>query len=206
MITNRHVVDGLLRHKQDKGFPEEHMLVQFVYPIQSGLSGWQLSYSGIKTLSGIGHTKVDVDIGFVEFTRPPEPDFEQVQPLELGDLSSIEVGNPIYVYGYPYGTDMLTKEGRIYRFGPVLQQGYISAIAPYDVARGQQIRELLLDVRTAGGMSGSPVISPQDGAVIGIHYAGFEATTQFAIPLDQTKLDQWLELYDNTEPLPLPAD
>jgi hypothetical protein len=45
-------------------------------------------------------------------------------------------------------------------------------------------------------MSGAPVVRKSDGAVIGVHYAGIEATMAYAIPLDRQRLDQWLVLHD----------
>lgn len=43
--------------------------------------------------------------------------------------------------------------------------------------------EILLDVRTAGGMSGAPIFRLETGDVTGVHYAGIEATTTFGIPV-----------------------
>ena len=46
----------------------------------------------------------------------------------------VATGQPIGVIGYAYGTDLLSSEGDIVfdRFGPIFQQGYISAVAPID--------------------------------------------------------------------------
>jgi hypothetical protein len=70
-------------------------------------------------------------------------------------------------------------------------------VAPFDNAVA--VERLLLDLRTSVGMSGSPVFRPADGMVIGIHDAGIEATTAFAIPLSQTLVDQVLLFHDRTE-------
>jgi hypothetical protein len=64
---------------------------------------------------------------------------------------------------------------------------YISAIAPYD--EGVVVERILLDLRTSPGMNGSPVFDAATGRVIGIHDAGSELITAFAIPLDQKTVD-----------------
>ena len=88
---------------------------------------------------------------------------------------------------------MLKKGDVTTRFGPVLQRGYISAIAPYEGS--SLITEILLDARTAGGMSGSPVFTVDDGKVIGIHNAGWEATTACAIPINKDKIENWYNFH-----------
>jgi hypothetical protein len=56
--------------------------------------------------------------------------------------------------------------------------------------------EILLDVRTPGGMSGAPIFRPSNGEVVGIHYAGWEATTALGLPLIQTQVDSWIEQHN----------
>ena len=70
----------------------------------------------------------------------------------------------------------------------------ISALSPYGPPA--ELTELLLDVRTAGGMSGSPVFLAEDGVVIGIHHEGCEATTALAVPLTQDKIARWLAQHE----------
>ena len=89
---------------------------------------------------------------------------------------------------------MLKRGHKIYRWGPVFQQGSISAISPFDGTLEPD--EILLDVRTAGGMSGAPIFRPSNAEVIGIHYAGWEATTALGIPLTQIEVNTWIAQYD----------
>ena len=79
--------------------------------------------------------------------------------------------------------------------GPVVQRGFISAISPFDSSL--EPNEMLLDVRTAGGMSGAPIFRPSNGEVIGIHHSGWEATTALGLPLIKQKVEEWLTLFDN---------
>ena len=131
-------------------------------------------------------------MAFVRFRRSPEPEFEQCQPLDVIEYCNAEVGDPIAVCGYPYGTIGLEEEGSLDRVGPVLQQGYVSALTPFNSVRPGNLRRILLDIRTAKGMSGAPLVRQTDGELIGIHLGGKAATMAFAIPLDQSKLSKWL--------------
>lgn len=186
-ITNRHVIEALLEAQRDTGFSDDQRFLSFVYP-RSG--GWQTAHCKMQSLAVVSDR--DLDIGFIEFRRRQEPEFKQCRPLALGDLSRIIVGQSVAVCGYPYGTRLLTRDQSLYRFGPVLQQGFISAVAPYDnVSRPN---ELLLDVRIAGGMSGAPVFRPDDGTTIGIVHASWENTVALAIPCDAATLGSWLSL------------
>ncbi len=105
-------------------------------------------------------------------------------------MSKIEI---IYILTH----HMLQKKdgSRVYRWGPVLQQGYISAVSPFEKANPPN--EILLDARIAGGMSGAPVFRPSDGTVIGIVYEAWEATTALALPLDTQIVQNFLQQYDS---------
>ena len=192
VITNRHVIEGLLQAQNETGFPDDQRFLQFVYP---RVGGWQQPFCAFRHLGVV--TNEELDFGLIEFKRRPEPEFEQCRPLVVGDPQAVEVGQPIAACGYPYGTPMLTEDGHVYRFGPVLQQGFVSAIAPFD---GEPPKRFLLDIRTASGMSGCPIIEQGEGKVIGVHYAGWEATTALALPLADELVRTLLAAHDNLSP------
>ena len=192
VMTNRHVILALGEAQKEFGFPEDQKCVQFVHSI--GESRWSQAF---RKLSFYGvSARDDLDVGFIDF-KADDALKAGCRPLVLGDLSSVVLGEAVGTCGYPYGAAMFQRGpgGKIYRFGPVLQQGWISGIAPFD-DRGRRIDELLLDIRVAGGMSGSPVFRPNDGVVIGMVYASWEATTAVAVPVDGKRVDQWLRLHD----------
>ena len=118
---------------------------------------------------------------------------EGLEPLVINELSSdvLKVGKAVGACGFAHGKDLLEREGNIYRFAPLLQQGHISAIAPYD-APGP-INELLLDMRGSNGMSGSPVFLPESGAVVGIVYESWGPATAFVLPLTPTLVEALLK-------------
>ena len=186
VVTNRHVIEKIRRDQRETGFPDDQTRFLFVYPIAPGK--WNTAFCRFLYVTVF----TGVDIALVELD--PNTSLGPCSPLPLGNLSSLSVTESLAVCGYPYGTSMLAPGGTLRRFGPVVQQGYLSAVSPYDVS--SRIDELLLDVRTAGGMSGSPVFRPADGSVIGIHYGGWEATTSVAIPIDDKTVQQWLAVHD----------
>jgi S1-C subfamily serine protease len=193
VATNAHVVTGLQEVQERWGISDSQRFLLFVYPIGGA---WQTAYIHVQesAVSPLPHRYAD--IAFLEFERHPHKEFERCQPLGLGNIRSIRVGDPIAVCGYPFGEEMLQEDRVVYRFGPVLQQGHLSAISPYDIPESQ-VDQLLLDLRTAGGMSGSPVFLPQTGEVVGILRAGTpDNTTSMAIPFDSEESAEWLDAFD----------
>lgn len=188
VITNRHVVEGLFLSQADIGFPSTQFFISFIVP--DGKGSFRNTVRMIRHFGALD----DPDIGFVEFHIVHEKHFEDIHPLPLAVKIDFKLTEEVAICGYPYGTAMLKRDTKIYRWGPVIQQGSISAISPFDGAVNPD--EILLDVRTAGGMSGAPIFRPSSGEVIGIHYAGWEATTALGLPLTQTDVEKWLVLFD----------
>jgi S1-C subfamily serine protease len=188
VITNRHVIEGLFDSQANLGFPSTQFFLSFVVPDKNG--------SLRHTVRMIRHftSLTDLDIGFVEFKIVHDAHFEDIHPLQMAESADLKITEEIAVCGFPYGTAMLKRRARIYRWGPVIQQGSISAISPFDGIVSPD--EILLDVRTAPGMSGAPIFRPENGEVIGIHYAGWEATTALGLPLTQSQVLDWLSKFD----------
>jgi hypothetical protein len=113
----------------------------------------------------------DLDVAVLEFvspageTVPPEP------VTIAGPDYRATVGEPIGICGYAHGTVLLREGKEVSRFGPLAQQGIISAISPFDVSDPNL---LLLDLTTAPAASGSPVFRLEDAAVVGILVKGQE--------------------------------
>jgi len=168
LMTNRHVIAGLLEAQSSLGFDDRQCVVLLVRASTPGR--WKIHCSRIVSLGYAAHP--DADVGLVEFVRPPAKGFDDVQPLPLQAEMKYQVGEPIAVCGYAYGHEMLQKDGRVYRWGPILQQGYVSAISPFE--NTDRPSELLLDARVAPGMSGAAVIRPAGGKVIGILHSMLE--------------------------------
>lgn len=189
VITNRHVIKKLKEIQKKKRIPKKQVFLEFVDRVPKKANQWSTSFCRLDIISHSDDP--DLDIGLISVRGGKDDPSLKIKTLKIKKDYSIFVGQEIGVSGYAYGQELLSREGVTYRFGPILQQGYVSAIAPFDGAGG--VREILLDIRTAPGMSGSPVFRKFDGAVIGIHHKGIDPVTQFAIPLDPEKVKEWIK-------------
>jgi V8-like Glu-specific endopeptidase len=190
VITNRHVIQSLLYSQKEFGFSNKQQLLMFVYP--KGEAGWEVEFAEMGRLGFI--TDQALDVGFCDFAFQPKQELGEIMPLDLRTTERLSIGDPIAVCGYPFGHSMLHKDSKVYRWGPVVQQGFISALSPFDTA--MEPEEILLDVRAAGGMSGAPVFRLTDGKIIGILHSTWEATTALALPIRREAVDAWLKQHD----------
>jgi hypothetical protein len=194
IVTNRHVIKGMRKALTKLSLSDDQRFLQFVFPRTSGFS---TSLCGVEFASTIDNPELDV--GFIDFTPQPAEGFDGCTPLEVNDdPAEIHTGQPVGIFGYPHGSKELgyrfgPTDKEIYRFGPVLQQGYISAVAPLD--GHPPYSRILSDVRTINGMSGSPLFRAETGTVLGIHHAGNKTTTAYAIPLLNWQLDELLKVH-----------
>jgi len=191
VITNRHVIAALVSEQVRVGVPPSQLFLSFVVPDPDG----RLRI----TLRMIRHRGVlsdpTIDVGFIEFAIVHQLHFEGISPLRVVETLGLRVSEEIAVFGYPYGTAMLQRDGRVYRWGPIVQQGWVSGVSPFETATNPD--EILLDVRTAEGMSGSPIFRPTTGEVVGIHHSGWQATTALGQPVTAALLVAWLAEYDS---------
>ena len=201
VLTNRHVLEAMYRAEDNLDIPKEQFLVSFVYPRTGEEPNWQLCYMTVG-LSIIPERENVPDIGFIKFSPEKTTDDykKQCKPVVFDDLQSVNIGDPVAMWGYPDGTALLLPSfkydprEKLVRVGPVLQQGFISGGTPFEVEPGTH--EFLLDIRTFDGMSGSPVFNPATGKVIGVHYKGNKSTTSAAFALSNRDIDFWLTELD----------
>jgi hypothetical protein len=195
VITNRHVIEALDKDQADLGFPDKQRMIMFVAPGQQTV----LNVT-VRMIQGLG-IHPDLDVGFVDFQREPESQLVGIESLKIHHQWDMEVSEPIGVCGYPYGHFMLQRDGRVYRWGPVVQQGYVSAVSPFDTSAIPD--EVLLDIRIAEGMSGAPIFRPQDGRAVGIVHSAWQATTALGLPLTESTVNAWLSAYDSRKTQPI---
>jgi hypothetical protein len=178
VLTNRHVALNLNAFLEKDSAPKDRRYAAFLRPNGEGLTQ---SFHEFEKIAIVKDQHYDVGLITLRSDSMHPPG----EPVLTSTDASYQVGDPVGVYGYAFGEGLLKREfgerERIYRFGPVLQQGYISGLAPYDLAG--LVDRILLDVRTAKGMSGAPVFDPRTGCVIGLHSSGIDDTVAFAIPI-----------------------
>jgi hypothetical protein len=186
VLTNRHVLEAMYDAEDNLSIPKDQFFISFVYPRIGEEPNWQLCYTTVGK-SIIPQRENVPDIGFIQFSieRSTDDNYErQCKPVVFDDLQHVNIGDPVAMWGYPGGTALLqpsfghNRREKLTRIGPVLQQGFISGAAPFEVEPGTH--EFLLDIRTFNGMSGSPVFNPTTGKVIGVHYKGNKSTTSVA--------------------------
>jgi S1-C subfamily serine protease len=196
VLTNRHVVSNVTQYIEKESLPKDRRHVVFLRSDSSGLSQ---TFHEIEKM-GMATQPTNLDLGLISFKATPNDPIRSLTPVEVPENFTSEVGDSIAVYGFAFGENLLKREvdnrELIYRFEPILQQGYISALSPFEHA--PIIDRFLLDVRTAKGMSGSPVFDPKTGLVLAIHNSGIEDTVAFAIPISRHMVAEFLNAHDSS--------
>jgi hypothetical protein len=196
VLTNRHVLQNITAYIEKESLPKNRRHVAFLRP--DGFNVAQ-SFHEFEKMAVMTEPH-NFDVGLISFRATEDDPIRAVTPVVVPDSFSFEVGDPIGVYGYAFGEGLLKREvgerEMIYRFGPILQQGYISGIAPFD--HSQHIERVLLDVRTARGMSGSPVFDPRTGCVHALHTSGIEDTVAFGIPISSGIVTRLVEISEQS--------
>lgn len=191
-LTNRHVLASVTAYLEKESLPKNRRYVAFIRPTPSGIAQ---TFHEVEKMLMITMPKM-LDIGLISFRATPDDPIHTLSPVEVPEHFVSEVGDAVAVYGYAFGENLLKQDigtaERTYRFGPILQQGYISAISPFEHAPA--VDRVLLDVRTARGMSGAPVFNPQTGSVLAVHNSGIEDTVAFAIPLSAQLITDFLAI------------
>jgi S1-C subfamily serine protease len=193
LLTNRHVVEQIAAEHLQSG-NHDHWYVEFVYP-RTDDEGWSQTFRRIGGIFAFvdpsGSGALDVGLLSIRAGTDALP-----SPVGLGNLDAVVTGAAVAICGYPLGDEILTK-GSLWRFGPVVHAGIISAVSPYDAVGPRSLTTFLTDINTAPGMSGSPVFLPDSGLVIGLHYAGVQGTLGCAVPVDDARLTCWVGAFES---------
>src|SRR5262245_19682766 len=129
VITNRHVVDDLEGARTTKGIAPDRMFLLFTVPfIQPQLTLLRRVVRQIRFVHPLHEPKLDIALIGFNIVEPIH--FQGITPVEIDDPATVSVSEHIAAFGFPHGNTLLEKDGRVSRFGPVLQQGWISGIAP----------------------------------------------------------------------------
>ncbi len=180
VITNRHVFEGLL------GVPNDRVAVMFVnydsaakdINITLMKTHYRVVLSDSPSWPG-GKKYLNTDIALYQLDlseTDKRRSFLKLHPaLPLGQKDDIQIGASIGLCGYLYGNELSLdpQDPSAWRISPLLHQGYISGVAPFDNVDDWPIKLFLTNITNGGGFSGSPIFLP-NGNVIGIHCAGLE--------------------------------
>ncbi len=143
VLTNRHLVDGLNSHVEKTAISPDRRILIFIRSIKGSVFHEYYTWSKVTIID-----TPEYDLALIGISGDDEPGSHE--PLSFQSILDIEVGMEIGTYGYAFGSALTERQElsptRVYRFGPVLQQGFVSAIAPY--SDGHRVDRLLLDART----------------------------------------------------------
>src|SRR5208337_3593458 len=81
----------------------------------------------------------------------------------------VNIGMEVSTLGYPLGEVPLTVSGRLNQMTPFLRRGTVSSVFPFPVPKPHGFT---IDIMQQGGSSGSPILSIESEAVIGMMRAG----------------------------------
>lgn len=172
ILTNAHVVKALERlpRQKDWGSTEWPADVLYLHMIPGkGMAVLTLPIVGIGKLDTPPHAPSfnygdeTPDLGFIHVRATGLP------PLKIAERFALEEGDEVMVAGFPMGTRTLRAPGWIHQSSPTLQSGIVSCILPF---RCDNPHAVMLDLMVQGGSSGSPVLDPENGEVVGVVYAG----------------------------------
>jgi hypothetical protein len=197
VLTCRHVIAKTLQARQLKGKPDHPLIAVFFVASEKSID---LRFHAWRNYGWL-NPPLD-DVGAVIIDEPDAAIRDRQPPLEVLSPYTIRTGDAVAVIGYPFGTAALVDQNaeggpRLYRFGPVIQRGFVSAIAP--MGHGARVDRLLLDVRTTSAMSGGAVLALASSRIVGVHTGGFEtdpATLAFAAPLNSSIVEVLLRQVD----------
>lgn len=173
VLTNRHVYDAIAREDGNR------IALLFVHVDATG----NLTQSLIKIadrivmtsspIQGEGRTK-GTDIAALEVNSDNVAELARNhKPSIFAQKEAIQIGRAVGVCGYIFGDQMLGQpnDHTTLRYAPLLLQGHIAGLAPYDNIPQLNITLILTDLTNGSGLSGSPVFT-ENGEVLGVHCAG----------------------------------
>jgi len=199
VVTNRHVINSITEERERNNIALGNFYLWFVFATGTN----NLTHHFIPTNSTLvipdPSDKGRYDIGFISINPGAVPSLKSlnIEPVLFDSLDKVIVGKEVAICGYPLGNQLLEEnELGIFRYEPVINSGMISAVSPFDSVDPRNITTFLSDTNTAGGMSGSPIFNPDDGKVMGIHYAGTTCVISIGIPIDKERADSWIKYFE----------
>jgi len=117
----------------------------------------------VKEVAGFNGS-IDLDVGLGKLDRTSD------SYLPIKEPGRLELYQDIAICGYPSGRLSLilyrNEDGVGMHLNPIIQFGHIAGLMPYDESSTPW--GIQTDIVAIGGSSGSPIIDPSDGEVIGM--------------------------------------
>lgn len=95
------------------------------------------------------------------------------------------VGDDVLLMGYAQGTDLafcddVLGAGSPKSYTPIAFSGSVAALVPDD---GRRVRLYAYDCTTFPGNSGAPLVSVDDGTIVGMHLCAYQNNVGYGLPL-----------------------
>jgi Trypsin-like peptidase domain len=165
-VTNRHVIQAFSEFGRRSDTGELAIAAVGFYPDDEG--AWQMIVHELFASYEIGKFESpgewfgedNPDMGFVQLNVSGMPHLS----LATEDFA-IRIGMSIATVGYPMGTTSLTAMGKLSQVTPFIRQGIVSSVFPCPIP---QPHGFTIDIMQQGGSSGSPILDPETGSVVGL--------------------------------------
>lgn len=172
IFTNNHVIRAMEKLPRTKSMPDSEYsatVLLFKFFPDKGMAIVPLEIEGIGVLKrdvpfeGHNYGPDLPDLGFIKVKVKGLPILKIAKDFDLNE------GDYVMTAGFPMGTETLRAPGWLHQLTPVLSRGIISSLLPFPC---DDPHAMLLGLMSHGGSSGSPVLHPNTGEVVGIVYGG----------------------------------
>lgn len=192
-VTNRHVAKEFAHRRNG------------IFPFTTGLHG--LTYEAYVDFAADPDTSETVPVRVSEVLYiaddgddSPDLAFLRLEPvdgqtlpdaLRLSDRRSLSKESFVVTVGYPAQDSRQDRDDQQRIFGGVYD---VKRIAPGNVIAGGNASVFNHDCTTLGGNSGSAVVDPDSGEVVGLHFAGRREIANYAVSsrIVKTFLDRFV--------------
>jgi len=124
----------------------------------------------------------DIGIGKIKPSREKYPFLKIRKPQKNEKQEPGQMGESVVICGYPAGEESLSFKIDLehgFRFSPIMQFGKLGAFLPFDDGLHYGIQT---DILSTGGSSGSPIVSLENGEVLGIAQKIIPAFASVEVP------------------------
>lgn len=204
ILTNAHVAIALmtpLEYWHTLQLSPRSCIIAYEFIPEKGMAEIKGSVKSLIAVKG-----KSVAPGGVMYGGPPDlsvisTDFNKTPCLKLTEKELPPEGTEVYFCGFPLGERMFYREYGREQITSTLQRGIISAHLPFSGIPNPHA--FVMDATCNAGNSGSAVVNPEDGSVIGVVFAkrteaftyavtsrGFDKLVEKIIEGDKTGVEQ----------------
>jgi hypothetical protein len=192
ILTNTHVAVSLLtplEYWHTVQLSPRSCIIAYQFIPEKGMAEFKVPIKSIMSVTG-----KNVLPGGVMYGGPPDlsiisTGFKKTPCLRLAEKELPPEGTEVYFCGFPLGEQMFYTEYGREQVTSTLQRGIISAHLPFSGIPNPHA--FVMDATCNPGNSGSAVLNPEDGSVIGVVFA--KRTEAFTYAVASRGFDQLVD-------------